>query len=337
MRLVRVLSAVLMVCLLASWSGGARGAEPLKIRIGWIAMPSSLIPILFAKDGIARHNGSSYTVEAIHFNGTPAMLPALAAGELDIASLTFSSFGLAIQNAKLDDLRIIADEFRDGVAGSYTNEFLVLNDGPVRAVEDLKGKILASNARGSAGDTSIRAMLRQHHLDDAKDVTFIEVNLANMRAVLFDHKVDLISVVPPFTYDPGLRPGGRTLFTQKEALGMTQMSFWTARTGFLARNHDQVVDFMADALRALRWYTDPANRAEMIALVARESKLPPERFADWVFTKQDYYRDPNGLPDLDALQHNMETQRELGLLTTEIDVKSHADLSIVAAAAKTLP
>jgi sulfonate transport system substrate-binding protein len=148
--------------------------------------------------------------------------------------------------------------------------------------------------------------------------------------------VDLISIVPPFAYDPGLRPGGRTLFTQKDALGMTQMSFWTARTDFLAQNRAALVDFMADALRALHWYTDPANRAEMIAIVARASKLPPERFADWVFSNKDYYRDPNGLPDLEALQHNMETQRALGLLSATIDVKSHADLSIVAAAAKTL-
>jgi len=36
---------------------------------------------------------------ATRFEGTSPVIPALAAGELDIGSLAFSSFALAIQNA----------------------------------------------------------------------------------------------------------------------------------------------------------------------------------------------------------------------------------------------
>ena len=65
----------------------------------------------------------------------------MATGDLDIALLSYSSFPLAIQNANMQDLRIIADEFQDGADGYYSAEFMVLKDGPINKIEDLKGKI----------------------------------------------------------------------------------------------------------------------------------------------------------------------------------------------------
>jgi hypothetical protein len=44
---------------------------------------------------VMRHYGRSYTVETVRFQGTPPMITALAAGELDIADLAYSSFALA--------------------------------------------------------------------------------------------------------------------------------------------------------------------------------------------------------------------------------------------------
>ena len=62
-------------------------ADPVKIRMGWVAAPASLVPILFPKEGIAKHNGISYTVEAIHFQGSPLQITAQQSGEIDIAAL----------------------------------------------------------------------------------------------------------------------------------------------------------------------------------------------------------------------------------------------------------
>ena len=54
--------------------------------------------------------------------GTPPMITALVNGELEIANLAYSTLGMAIQNAGIDDLRMISDEFRDGVTAiSATN------------------------------------------------------------------------------------------------------------------------------------------------------------------------------------------------------------------------
>src|ERR1700726_1501974 len=145
--------------LAASGGRALAQAAPVKIRVGWVVVPASTAPLVLEKKDILKHFGQSYVAEATRFAGTPPVITALAAGELDIGPLAFSSFGLAIQNAHMDDLRVISDEIQDGIAGHGSNEFMVLKDGPVKTVADLKGKVLATTAMGSAVDAAMRAML----------------------------------------------------------------------------------------------------------------------------------------------------------------------------------
>jgi sulfonate transport system substrate-binding protein len=233
----------------------------------------------------------------------------------------------------MDDLRVIADDFQDGNAGSYSNEFMVLADGPIKRVEDLKGKVVASNAVGSAVDIAMRAMLRKHGLEDKRDYTVVEAPFPTMRAMLAEKKADLVSAVLPFALDPELKKISRTLFTTKDAVGVSQFSLWAARKGFIDKNRAALTDFMEDSLRIVHWYLDPANHNEVMAICARVTKQPAERFA-WVYTDKDNYRDRNMLPDLAALQRNVDLTHDLGFVRASFDVNKFADLSLVQEAAK---
>ena len=312
-----------------------QSAEPVKIRLSWVAPITNWASIMLEKKELARHLGKSYTLEPVRFAGTPPMVTALANGELEVANLAYSTLAIAIQNAGMDDLRVIADEFRDGVEGYYSQELMVLADGPIKKVADLKGKVVMTNAAGSAVDVAMRAMLRKFGLEDKRDYTFVESPFPTMRAMLAEKKVDMIPAVVPFSYDPELRKIGRTLFIQRDAIGVTDMIVWTARKPFLDKNRAAMIDFMEDTLRITRWFLDPANHAQVMEIAGRVSKQPPERF-DWLFTKRDAYHDPNMLPDLAALQKNVDMTRDLGFVRSALDVGKHADLSIVQEAAKRL-
>jgi len=327
--------AVAVAGMLGLLAGTGASAEPLKIRLSWIVPIGNWGSLLLEKKDLAKHFGQSYTLETTRYAGTPPMITALAAGELDIANLTFSTLPIAIQNAGLDDLRVIADEFQDGNPGYYSNEFMVLKDGPINKVEDLKGKVVATNAAGSAVDVSMRAMLRKHGLEDKRDFTVVEAPFPTMKAQLTEKKVDLIPAVIPFSLDPQLRGAARTLFTTADAVGVTQFSMFVARKPFIDKNRAALVDFMEDTLRIVRWYLDPANHQAVMEICARVTKQPVERFG-WVFTKQDNFRNPDMLPDLAALQRNVDTMKDLGFVKANVDVKAHADLSIVQEAAKRL-
>ena len=317
-------------------AGAAHGAEPVKIRASWVVAPSDWTPLLLEKPDLMRHQGKSYAFEPIRFQGTPAVITALANNELELGNLAFSSLALAIQNAGLEDLRIVGDQFKDGAEGHYTNQFFVLKDSPVQKVADLKGRIVATNAAGSAVDIAMRAMLRKHGLEDKRDYTMIEAPFPTMKAMLAQKKADLAPFVAPFSFDPELKQIARPLFAQKDAIGTTQMIVWVARKGFLEKNRAAMVDFMEDSLRVVRWYLDPRNQGEVAQIAARVTKQPPERFAGWLFTDKDYARSPDLLPDLAALQANIEVQRDLGFLKGPIDVQKYVDLSIVREAATRL-
>jgi NitT/TauT family transport system substrate-binding protein len=332
----RLRNLLLSLAVLAAGASGPLAAEPLRIRIAWIVPVSNWGSLLLEKKELARHLGQSYTLEPVRFNGTPQLITALASGELELADLAFSSLGLAIQNAGMTDLRVLTDEFQDGVGSYYSDEFMVLNDGPIRKVEDLKGKVIATNIAGSAVDIAARTMLRKHGLDLTRDYTEVETPFPTMRAMLAEKKVDLIPGVPPFSLDPELRKIAHPLFLQKDAVGQTQMLVFVARQGVLDKNRAAMTDFLEDMLRIVHWFLDPANHKEAVAICARITRQPPERFDSWVFTDRDYYRDPNLVPNLDALQQNLDAQRQIGFLSTAIDVKKHADLSYIQEAAKRL-
>lgn len=322
-------------CMGALLFAGTGSAEPLKIRMSWVAPVTNWASIWLEKKDLAKHFGRSYVVEPIQFQGTPPMITALANNQIEISNLAYSTLGIAIENAGLTDLRIVADEFQDGVDGYYSQEFMVLKDSPIRTVENLKGKVIATNATGSAIDIAMRAMLHKHGLEANRDYTLVEAPFPAMKAMLAERKVDLIPAVVPFSYDPELRNIGRDLFIQKDAIGVADMIVWTMRKPVIDKNRAAIVDFFEDTLRITRWYLDPGNHEETMQIAGRLTRRPPQSF-DWLFTKKDTYHDPNMLPNLGALQNNLDLTQQLGFVKSSFDVKAYSDLSLVEEAAKRL-
>ena len=321
--------------LLALFGSTAAFSEPVLIRTAFVVPVSNWAPMLEEKKDLAKHWGNSYVMQAVRYQGTPLMITALANDQLEIASLAYSTLGLAIQNAGLEDLRIIADEFQDGTPGFYSNEFFVRKDSGINSIKDLKAKVLAINAIGSGADIGMRAALKKAGLEDKRDYTVIEAPFPTMPALLTEKKADLVTGVMPFSLSPVLKENAKVLFQEKDGLGRSQFAFWVMRKSFIDKKRAALVDFMEDVLRIERWYLDPKNHDEVAQIASRLLKVPADRFG-WVFTKQDYYRDPNALPDMSALQHNVDTAAELGFFKPGIVVSKYADLSIVKEAAARL-
>ncbi len=328
-RLCWALIASLTVALLRP-----AAAEPVKIRIGWIVAPASMVPLLFLKPGVAKHHGKSYTFDPIHFGSSTLQITAISQGEIDIASFGYTSYPLAIQNAGLSDLRIIADEIQDGAPGYYSTPYFVRKDPGINKIEDMKGKIAATNGLGSGVDIAMRTALRRHGLEVKRDYTMIEAPFPAHKAMLKERKADLVVGVLPFSYDPELNDFAKPLFTTQSSLGSIALSFWAARKGFIDKNRAALVDLMEDYGAILRWYYDPKNHQEAVALTAGLLKRPPAAFDSWIFTKRDFFRDLDGKPDLKVVQESIDKVKELGFIKETVDVPKYSDLSLVEEAAK---
>ncbi len=326
--------AVLAGCIgLAS----AASADPYNIRIGWVTTPTHMQPIIDALH--ERHPelfpnfGKTYTAEGIHFQGTTPQITALATNQLEIAAFGPEALALAVANAHLD-VRMIADVFQDGVPGYSSITYAVRKDAPIHKVEDLKGKIVGTNAIGSFGDSAMRIMLRMHGLSD-KDFTSVEANFNTMPAMLDEGKVDLINLLPKFHYM--LKDGKfRILFKAEDGEGRIQAVLWAMRAEVLAAHRAAVVDFLEDHIRAVRWLVDPAHHAETVAICAAVTKAKPETL-EYVYSKEDSYHDPDGKPDVTATQHALDVELKYGLIKQTLKVApKYVDLGPVEDAAKRL-
>ncbi|HWE74392.1 MAG TPA: ABC transporter substrate-binding protein [Stellaceae bacterium] len=322
----------------AALLGAAMGpvqADPVKFRIGWASVPGSRAGFMLEKPELLSHLNQSYTIEPMHFSNTPAELQALASGDMDIAQLGYSTLGAAVENAHMADIRLIANELEDGVPGWATTHFMVLQDSPIKSIDDLKGKVVATNGIGSGLDIAMRYILLQHHMSEKRDYTDVEINFPNMRPALAEHKVDLVSAILPFMYEPEMLKIGRVLFEQGAEVGPSELLMWAARAPYIAAHRAALVDLMEDNLQMIRWYSDPANHQAAVAMVAKLTKQPPEAL-DWVFTKRDDFRGPDGAPDLKSVDTDLKMEKTLGYLKSEIDVSKYADLTIAAEAFKRL-
>jgi len=327
---------VLGATALAATAGARRAvAAPLAIRLGWATMPGHLIPVLFqnpAQFGL-KHHGTSYTVQTTLFRGSSPQLTAIAGGELDLFASAASTLALGVTNAKLD-LQVVSDIIQDGVPGWHSDSWLVHADGPIKTIKDLKGKRISTNAIGSAADTIMRTLLLREGLQDRRDYVTIQAAFPAMLSLLDKQEVDCAIILQPAARD-ALKTGKyRVVFQGRDAFGASQAVFLVGRQSWFAQHREQAQDFMEDWVRSRRWLMDPANRTAAIGIIADFMHLPPEQL-DYLFTKEDYYRDPWSRPNIPGIQKPIDAAKEIGVLKEAIQVApTHVDLSFVDEAEK---
>lgn len=336
------LATILGAALAIAGAVGPATAAPVPIRAAWVIVPNMFFPLMTMRTEVLRrygvgpevlrHYGKTYVLHLVHFAGSAPEVTALAAGDLDLSPLSFSAFAFAINNAHMTGLRIIADGLQDGVPGWYATPYRVLKSSPIKTVSDLKGHVLGVNTFGGADDLSLRLMLEKAHLNPETDVTIIEVKVPNMKSELLEDKVAMVAPLGTFAFDPQLIAATRVLFTSAAAAGPNETIFLTSPSSFIKKHRSAMVDFLADELRFLHWLTTPANHHNAVALVAKFAHVPAQRLG-FAFTHRDDYRDPNGLPNLQALQRTLNNMVRLGFLKKKIDVQKYADLSLVKEAA----
>ena len=71
-----------LAAMAATVTFGTANAEPVKIRMAWVAPVSNWASIVLEKKDLAKHLGKSYTLETLRFAGTPPMMTAVSLGTI---------------------------------------------------------------------------------------------------------------------------------------------------------------------------------------------------------------------------------------------------------------
>jgi NitT/TauT family transport system substrate-binding protein len=320
---------------LAVLSAGSASAEPVKIRISWAVAPAHMTPLLpEAPKGVYKHWGKSYVVEPIRIAGSGPALQALAAGEIEMGGLSPQSLVLGVARAKVD-LQAVAQLMSSGVNGYGSSDFFV-RKGEIKKLEDLKGKVVAVNALGSSIDAAVQAQLSKAGMRPNTDYQVVEVGFNNMMASLEGKRVDLAVILLPQSLTASKKGTLEVLFSMTDALGPNETLQWIGKDDWLKKNRAVVIDFLEDNLRFRQWLLDPKNRKEALAIVSKVTKVPADQYEDWLFTKEDNYRDPMARPHAARMQKNVDDLYKLKILEDTIQVAKHVDTSYVEEAAKRL-
>lgn len=317
-------------CVIAALAPDASRAEPVTIRADWAVIPGQFAPLIptlpnYAPD-IYRHYGKSYIVEPIKLQGGGATLTALAAGETDVSTLSPQMLVLGVVNARLD-LRVIGQQISTEVPG-YLQTYFWVHGSAVKTIADLKGKIIGVSARGSNVDSAAEMVMAKHGFAEPRDYQVLEVAFPAQFPALEAKRIDAAVLVPPFhlmaARDPDLKP----LFSVGDAFGPVETIMWMAKAEFVAKNRAALVDFLEDNIRMRRWMVDPKTRMVAVKQLSDATKIPVERYADWIYTTGDYYYDPNAMVNVARLQKNIEDMKTAGIIPTTIEASRYVDMSL---------
>jgi NitT/TauT family transport system substrate-binding protein len=224
-------------------------------------------------------------------------------------------------------MSIVSDNYQDGRPGYAQNTFFVLKDSPITSTQDLKGKKVGINAFGSAVDLALRVKLKKDGIDPRKDLTIVEVAFPNQAAAIREKRIDCGILILPFM-NAEIRKGDlRTVFTGGDAFGPYSVIFQVVTNEFLKKNPEAVKSFLADYVRGLHWFYDPANRRKAVEITAEFTKSPAEVLDSYFMTERDYYRDHNGCVGIATIQTPIDAMYNEGLIDRPVKVSEHLNTS----------
>ena len=144
--------------------------------------PNEIETVVFLdwmKQNVLKRHGKEYTLQMSFARGTPEAASLLAAGQIDIATLSYPIFATSIlKDAVPGGITAVADIYQAARPGFHSNSYWCREDSGIQKIADLKGKTIAVNAFGASTDLVLRVALKKNGLDPKRDIRVVEVAIS---------------------------------------------------------------------------------------------------------------------------------------------------------------
>lgn len=201
--------------------------------------------------------------------GGPASLVALAGGSVELGSAATA----AVLNSIAAGNDFVAAYPSNGINDDAQSIFYVLEDSPIRTVEDIVGKTIAVNTLGAHLDYVVREALHQKGLPE-DGANLIVVPGPQLEQVLRSGQVDISAFGYWQTTFTGaaLKNGGlRAVFDDTDVLGEIAGGFVVLRRDWIAAHPDEAKAFVEGSAKALDFAREnPEKTREIFARVLAE-------------------------------------------------------------------
>jgi len=214
---------------------------------------------LFAKRGIR--------LEPEFTPSSDAQRAGLAKGSFEIAHSAVDNAVAMVETAHEDVIIVTGGD-------TGMNELIVRPE--IRAIADLRGKALVVDAPNTAYALLARKILRNAGLADGRDYILRPIGGTPQRIAAMEQSPENAAAMlnPPFTFaarEKGMRSFGRAvdMLGPYQAGGAFVMRSWARANGPLLER------YIAAYIESVRATRDPANRAQVISLIASRLKQDP--------------------------------------------------------------
>ncbi|GAB3347400.1 ABC transporter substrate-binding protein [Modestobacter lapidis] len=235
------------------------------MSVGYFPLVHTASAVNAAEHGLFADEGLE--VELTPTAGGAQAIPALVAGEFDIAYGNYTSAFLAAQQGL--PLRLVAGND----VGGDDHSLLVAGNSPLQGPADLAGRRIAVNNLLNIGTVAINTLLEEAGVDPSS-VTYVELPYPDMQAALERGDVDAIWQVEPF--QASALAGGNRIVLPMFA-GPTEgmpVAGWITTEQFVQENPEAVEAFQRALDASMTELQD--DRARLVELVPTYTQVPAE-------------------------------------------------------------
>lgn len=309
----------------------AAAAQMPTVRIQDIDGMTTTLSRIAVEKGFCPKHGINCVLQKI--NSGPLAIQGVLAGSIEIAT---PSPEIAISaSARGSDLKAIA--------GHWAKNSFMLITGPDMAeagkrgypsiIQDLKGKRIGVNIRGSAGEFLFTTMLQDQGLKPS-DVTYVAVGVGNTAyQALQTRQVDAVMAFAPMDGFCNVLKTCTIAMTVGDGQGPKDIvatrgngGMYIASRDYAAKNPKVISSFLSAMAEAERFIKDPANRDEELRITLKYFRLDMPQGEAITRDSLDRWRSAISLvPDRAATQAIADYMLKTGQLQAPVNVAKLLD------------
>lgn len=285
--------------------GGGGGLEHPNLKVGVLPIVDVAAIQRAQTAGYFKNEGLNVELATVQ-SGAVAM-PQLIAGDLDMTWTNWTSV-IQAQFNKVGDLRALNATYQ-----AAPNSFLILTrpENNIRTPQDLAGKKIAINAKGSITELIAKSALQTNGVDP-NSATYVEVNFPDMPQALATHQVDATVVLEPFLTAEETAGAVTVLDAASGPTSEIPIAGIATTAKFVQDNPNTVAAFQRAVSKA---QADVADRSVVEQTLPTYTKITPEtapllNLGTWPATI-----------DSTRLQRVADLMTQFGMIPSSFDVK----------------
>lgn len=236
--------------------GIARAAD--KVRIGYLPV-NVMLPVYSEKAGFWKDAGLD--IELYRAPGGPAILQALLSGDVPVGDVGVAPAVVAASRGLPFYFLTLASV---STPEHPLDRIMVRKDSPIKIFQDLRGKTLAINQKGTQPDAALGAAEKVFGIRKS-EINIVPVPYPNMPQVLSQGQVDAIYPFPPADTIAEVSFGARTLVETTDFIPYIGFTTLAVRRDFADANPAVIKKLVKGAIVGQRWINDRPTESRRVA------------------------------------------------------------------------